>query len=123
MRKRRLELGLTQCAVAIPGAEAISNWELHHTAPAPAHLPAVIRFLGCLPIVPDAWGAHMAALRRAGGLSHVALAAMIGAAPAPSSPGSSNPTGRGTAARPHSSSGSVVARLLDGPRPSPSRAP
>jgi DNA-binding transcriptional regulator YiaG len=80
-----MDLGLTQRALGQlfgTGPETISSWENHHTAPTPKHLPAVIWFLGYLPIPSNCtWGEQIALMRKGVGFSHTALAETMCMAP------------------------------------------
>ena len=123
IRKHRLDLGLEQQDVAElvgAGRETVSSWENRHTEPTPERLPAVVRFLGYPPVPPDcSWGRRMALMRRAAGLSHVALARVMGMAPYTVLAWEHQPDGRRKArqARLEAYLQSELARLLPGSIP------
>lgn len=86
LRARRIDLGLLQREVAARiGVEkaTLMNWELGHTAPAPAAYPAIIAFLGCdrRPI-PATAGAVIRRARLTRGWSLADLAVQAGVDPA-----------------------------------------
>ena len=73
IRKRRLELGLTQkeAAKAI-GVEVttLRNWEMSRTVPRTKYVPAAIRFLGYTPNErPASFGDRLRMSRRSAGLA------------------------------------------------------
>ena len=85
LRKRRLDLGLRQRAVAKAlGADAtsVANWELGHSKPALRFLPAIIRFLGCDPRPePRDLGKRLRWFREGKGRSQEDLARRLGVDP------------------------------------------
>jgi transcriptional regulator with XRE-family HTH domain len=81
IRKRRLDLGLTQRQVAAQiGADVTSvrNWEGNATSPALWFMPGIIRFLGYTPNTPaKTLGERLRACRRERGISQEKLADLL----------------------------------------------
>ena len=71
LKKRRLELGLTQVQVSERlhiSSATVLNWEADRTPPAVGHGPAILAFLGYDPAPePETLTERMRALRRANG--------------------------------------------------------
>jgi transcriptional regulator with XRE-family HTH domain len=86
LRKRRLELNLTQKEVADQlgvNPWTILNWEKGHTEPPMASIPAIARFLGYDPFPqPETLSQHLLAKRRAMGWSIKEAARELGVDPA-----------------------------------------
>jgi transcriptional regulator with XRE-family HTH domain len=86
LRKRRLELNLTQKEVADQlgvNPWTILNWEKGHTEPPMASIPAIARFLGYDPFPqPETLSQHLLAKRRAMGWSIQEAARELGVDPA-----------------------------------------
>ena len=86
LRKRRLDLGLTQQEVAekINTTEAtIRNWELHHRSTDIRYIPSIISFLGYDPCARQSGtqGERIIAYRRKVGLTQEQLARQLGIDP------------------------------------------
>ena len=83
VRKRRLDLGLTQQAVADRldvAKDTIRTWERNRHPPALAHTPAVIVFLGYVPYrEPTNLAERLIFYRRLNGISRRELAHRLGA--------------------------------------------
>lgn len=86
IRARRIDLGLFQSQVAeqIGVHElTVTNWERNATEPEVKYIPAIIRFLGHDPVVSGtSFPEHLAAARRAQGLTQKELARDLGVDPA-----------------------------------------
>jgi transcriptional regulator with XRE-family HTH domain len=84
IRKKRLDLGLTQIEVAeIIGVKeaTVWNWE-HGTEPELIHIPAIIAFLGYTPWPePDDSVGRLAHFKKVNGLSYQRLGALMGRDP------------------------------------------
>jgi transcriptional regulator with XRE-family HTH domain len=83
LRKRRLDLALTQRDVAIRlGADEASvwNWEKNRSSPAFRFVPRIIEFLGYVPddTKPESFGQRIVAFRRLRGLTQKELARRLG---------------------------------------------
>jgi transcriptional regulator with XRE-family HTH domain len=85
IRKRRLNLGLTQREVALRigiDKTTVFNWEAGSAGPNLRAMPEVIRFLGYDPTeTGSTLGERLRATRRRLGLSHVDLAQRLGVDP------------------------------------------
>lgn len=80
--KRRLDLGLSRKAAAAEmqlDPESLENWEKNKTTPAARFFPALIKFLGYVPLPePGTRGEAIARERICRGLSRKALAKLAG---------------------------------------------
>lgn len=85
LRKRRLDLGLTQREVAgIIGVNetTIVNWEKNHTSPPVKYLPKIVEFLGYIPFDGGrSLGERIANCRKLLGLNQKELANLLGVDP------------------------------------------
>ena len=86
LRKRRLDLALTQKEVAQRlGADETSvwNWEKNRSSPALRFVPRIIEFLGYIPddTKPENLGQRIVAFRRVRGLTQKELARRLGMDP------------------------------------------
>ena len=83
IKKRRLELGLFQSAVAKAlgvNTSTVTNWEKHHSEPMLWIIPKVIEFLGYKPelLATQTLGERIKAYRQLRGLSEKELAEQLG---------------------------------------------
>jgi len=86
IRKRRIEQGLTQKALAAllgVSEAAILDWEIHGRAPALRTIPAIVRFLGRLPGDQEnlTLGQRLRRCRQVRGLSQKVLARQLNVDP------------------------------------------
>jgi transcriptional regulator with XRE-family HTH domain len=86
LRKRRLDLALTQKDMAVRlGANEASvwNWEKNRSSPALRFVPRIVEFLGYTPddTKPESLGQRIVAFRRLRGLTQKGLAQRLGVNP------------------------------------------
>lgn len=85
IRKRRLDLGLFQSAVARQidvALTTVTNWEGNKSQPELRYMPAILRFLGYRPFsLPSELGERIAAIRKMMGMSQRMLAQSFGVDP------------------------------------------
>ncbi len=82
LKKRRLELKLTQrevaCRIGVNDT-TLTGWERNQHEPAVEHIPQVLAFLGYDPCgMPQSLGEQLRAARRRHGLTYIQLAARLG---------------------------------------------
>jgi transcriptional regulator with XRE-family HTH domain len=85
LRKRRLDLGLTQKQAAkMMGAHALSvvNWEKNYAQPSIGHMAAAVAFMGYSPFAEcDNMAQRLVNLRKAAGLTQEFFARQLGVDP------------------------------------------